>query len=96
MITPGRLVGHACDFIEFAFSQKSRLKRYTRDNYPNTRLTVRCDRAPWATHSSFDTNLMIDMAFDLSERYPEAWVDLEFTDDGHGYFSFFNGCIRES
>ena len=49
-----------------------------------------------ATHSSFDTNLMIDMAFDLSERYPEAWVDLEFTDDGHGYFSFFNGCIRES
>lgn len=96
MIKPGDLVGHAFDLFELAFSQKSRLKRYTKDNYPNTRLTVRCNKAPWATHSSFDTNLMIDMAFDLSETYPDSWVDLEFTDDGLNYFSFYNGQLKES
>ena len=31
---------------------------------------------------------MIDMAFDYSERYPDTWVDLKFTDDGLLYFSF--------
>jgi hypothetical protein len=37
---------------------------------------------------------MIDMAFDFSERYPDTWVDLEFTDDGLLYFSFLNGSIQ--
>ena len=34
------------------------------------------------------------MAFDFSERYPDSWVDIEFTDDGITYFSLLNGRIE--
>ena len=95
MINPGNLIGHAFDLFELAFSQRNRIKRYTRDNLFDTRLTVRCEKAPWVTHSSFDTNIIIDMAFDFSERYPDSWVDIEFTDDGLTYFSLYNGAIRK-
>ncbi len=94
MVNPKDLMGHAYDLWDLAFSQKSRVKRYTKDNFPDTRLTVRCEKAPWLTHSSYDTNQMIDMAFDFSERYPDTWIDLEFTDDGLLYFSFLNGSIQ--
>ena len=95
MINPSNLIGHALDLFELAFSQRNRIKRYTRDTLFDTRLTVRCEKAPWVTHSSFDTNIIIDMAFDFSERYPDSWVDIEFTDDGLTYFSLYNGAIRK-
>ena len=34
MVNPKDLMGHAYDLWELAFSQKSRVKRYTKDNFP--------------------------------------------------------------
>ena len=45
---------------------------------------------------SHDHRTIIDMAFDFSERYPDAYVDIEFTDDGITYFSLLNGRIAPS
>ena len=94
MINPRNLVDHAFDLFQLAFSPQNRIKRYTQDMFYGTRLTVRCEKAPYVTHSSFDTCKIIDMAFDFSERFPDTWVDLEFTDDGLLYFSVYNGQIK--
>ena len=69
MIDPRNLVGHA-DLFQLAFSQQNRIKRYTQDHFYDTRLTVRCEKAPWVTHSSFDTSKIIDMAFDSPNATP--------------------------
>ena len=94
MINPRDWVSHASDMWELAFSQRSRCKRYTKDNFPDLRLTLRSETLPWLRESSFDTSYIIDTAFDLSELYPDIVIDLEWTDDGVTYLSFLNGSIK--
>ena len=47
MIDPRNLVGHVFDLFQLAFSQQNRIKRFTQDYFYDTRLTVRCEKAPW-------------------------------------------------
>jgi hypothetical protein len=90
------MLDHLKDALEFAFAPKNRLKRYTKDLYPNTQLTVNCVACPWNNYTSFDTCRVIDEAFLTSETYPNFWVDIIFTEDGLIYHSLINGKIAKS
>ena len=93
MISTRHMLDHLKDLLEDAFGEQARLRRYTRDEYPDTKLGVQCHACPWNNTSGYDTNRIINEAFLTSETYPNAWVDLVFVDDGTIYTSLYNGKV---
>ena len=93
MISARHMLDHLKDLLEDAFGEQARLRRYTRDEYPDTRIGVQCNACPWNNTSGYDTNRIINEAFLTSETYPNAWGDLVFVDDGTIYTSLYNGKV---
>ena len=72
MISARHMLDHLKDLLEDAFGEQARLRRYTRDEYPDTRIGVQCNACPWNNTSGYDTNRIINEAFLTSETYPNA------------------------
>ena len=70
MISARHMLDHLKDLLEDAFGEQARLRRYTRDEYPDTRIGVQCNACPWNNTSGYDTNRIINEAFLTSETYP--------------------------